>query len=376
MKKLKANVLLTTFVLMIAILFAGAFMVDMVTVILSRYQLQKATEGFALEYTSSFSKAIEDRTMHASGDFLREELERPYETMYNTQFSGIINFQPKNIRYLIHSDIEPFNSDYKKDVGVIRITTEANAYPVFLRFVGVSDIRLHATAYTRMERTDGATGISRLNTDITRQLMPQIKDGGYTNFNFGGNTILTNKPRGNGDFAVEYGDGSEDNKYPIGGFFIFGGYKGDSNNLDDDNLMWVDLGDSASYVAVMDDWGNITRQDVTKSLVDVNGHNYTCIKSENFNPVVFSLNDNQFTKKLSRIKIYRAKGKNDNPCESCKPEDGEDCGLESTQLKQISLIILNHVSLITKNDFEEFEREDACGSSGCASGEATFSVNR
>lgn len=364
MKKLKANVVLTTVILMVALIFTGTFMIDLADVVLSRYQLQKATEGFALEYTSSFSKAIEDRTMH-DNDFQREKLERPYEKIYNSQISGITNFQPKNVKYFIHSYVTPFNSDYKRDLGVIRIRTEASVYPAFLRFIGINNIKVHSTAYTKTERIDGATGISRLTQAITRQPMPSIENGGHVDFNFGGDIILTNKPRGNGDFAVEYGNRT-------GGFFIFGGYKGD---LDDpDNLMWVDLGDSASYTTVTDGWGRITKKDVTTSLVNVNGHNYTCVKSENFNPVVFSLNDNQFTKKLSRIKIYRAKGKNNNPCEPCTPEDGEDCGLESTQSKQISLIILNNVSLITKDEFEKIKRENPCYATGCSNGEANFKI--
>lgn len=361
MKKLKANVILTSVVLIVTLMFAGAFMIDAANVIMSRYQLQKATEGFALEYTSSLSKAIEDRTMHTGGDFQRDELQSPYEKVYNSELSGITNFQPKEVDYFIHSDITPFNADYKKDAGVIRIRAESDVYPAFLRIIGTKDIKLHATAYTKMERIDGATGIPRSTKAITKQTMPSIENGGYVDFNFGGDIILTNKPRGKGDFAIEYGNGA-------GGFFIFGGYKGDLNNPND--LMWVDLGDDAIYMAQDDGFGGITKENIEKNVVNVNGKNYTCVSSNNYSPIVFSLNNDNFTKKLSRIKIYRAKGKDNNPCEPCTQED-PNCGDESKIDKKISLIILNHVSLITKKEFESF---NVCSSSGCSEGHATFTV--
>ena len=368
-KKLKANVILTTFVLTLVLFFLGAFGTDTVYIIISRYELQKATEGLALEYASFLSQDISKRD--AVENEFNTDLERRYRHVYNAAESGLLNFKIKRIEYYKNIHIK----DYQRDKAIVEVKTTANVLPAFLRFVGVRGIEVNATARAKTQRMP-----YYVDDEIVRHELMEgytatgVADANGFTFNFKNDTheisgtltnrpkmILTGKPRGNGDFTVTIIEGSDPDGEDIaaGGYFIFGGYLGDLANPN--SLRWRDIGADTAEAS-------------RRNSMTINGNSYTCVDASDSKPVVFNLGDVNINK-LTRIKIYKTIGTVDsttgdiNPCSICAV--GDTC--EDNNTVTIKIVVLNSVSLISKNEFESWVPGD--GFYAKAHGVATFDSN-
>ena len=283
MKKLKGNVILTTFVLSMTLLVLGIFGTDTAYIVLSRFKLQKITEALALEYASSLAPSINNNTNSNQHGIIRNQ----YQRIYDSKLSGLIALQITGMRY---KRILDKNGIITKTV--VEVSTTASVLPAFLRFIGTKGIQIHSLAHAKTEKT-----VYSDSTDIA---------GGkyYAEFNL--NDIMTNKTMGQGDFALNFKYSDNEN----GGYFVFGSYKV--------NNRWTDLG----YAA------NSSLQNKIENIG-------LCINSSNQNPVTFNLSTdnkttlNGFTKRVNKIRVYKSNGLSKDyftkaPLNPCTPYNCKD----------------------------------------------------
>ena len=262
MKKLKGNVILTTFVLSMALLVLGIFGTDTAYIVLSRFKLQKITEALALEYASSLAASINNYTNSNRHGTISSQ----YKRVYDSKLSGLVALQVAGMRYKTILDKNGVITG-----TVVEVSTTASVLPAFLRFIGTKGIQIHSLAHAKTENST--------YSDSTN-----IAAGKYfAEFNL--NNIMTNKAMGQGDFALNFKYSDNEN----GGYFVFGSYKV--------NDRWTDLGYAAN-------------SSLQNKIEDVG----ICINSSNQNPLTFNLNTdnktnlNGFTKRANKIRVYKSNG--------------------------------------------------------------------
>ena len=362
MKKLKANAIVTTFVLTLCLLLLGIFGTDTAYIVLSRFKLQKVAEAIALEYASSLAKSIDgndniDQCQDIIKDFLN---------VYSTQNSGILGLEVNGIEYKI-----------KNDGAYVRARITSSVLPAFLRYIGVRGIKVHAIAYAKTNKIN-----------IQKQTTEFPDDNGMVEFDLANEMLLnphkgvppviTNKMRGQGDFAIKLEYDNSNGSYPHwrqrltnkGGFYIFGSYKS--------NDRWAELAHYATD-------NSIIKQGAP---IDITGRGgLLCIDSSRLDNVTFSLNDKidantyGFTNKVDKIRVYISEGvaQNFEPTPStglppaywvhnpflrfqsldpCSPFScahtmyQQQCGEYKRRPATVTLTILNDVKLISKFEFQ------------------------
>lgn len=399
-KMKKANVLLTSLVLTIALILLGIFGTDMAYTILARYKLQKATESVAAECvsvlaTSSSNTRMPDTEINNN----IKDIVNQYIDIYRSTSSDLSGFMIDRIEYKLIPD-DPTTTDKNETGAVLKVATEASVYPTFLRFVGVNGIKVYAISYAKTER---------------KKLQDTIKpreDTHYVEFDLSNNPI-THKPRElrenddtnrtRGDFAIDFkyepklGD-PYDERNQNGGYYIFGGYK--SKNSEDDEYYWTDIGYSATD-------GNkklnhnefITAKGKPSYFKGPDEPIHYCINNAGGEEIVFNLDtsikdDNEipedlrpkgFTKKVDKIRVYHSlgvasrtinipihiiipidipTGTQNNACLECPYGNPNTCNAPlikdfigeyirnyTGRNANVTLTILNNVKLISKNDY-------------------------
>lgn len=359
----KANVLLTSLILTIALILLGIFGCDMAYVILSRYKLQKVTESIAAECVSALARPI-NNTGRTDADIhnIIREITNQYLEVYRTRSSDINRFWINRIEYKRSND--PNNGAF------VRVSTEASVYPAFLRFVGTRGIIVYAISYAKTERET-----------LEQRINIQSEGIHFTEFDLSNSTdapIITHKPRGEGDFAINFKYEPFTDSFgriysQNGGYFIFGGYK--SINPADDEYYWTDIG----YGAIDNDPSHLINNYIVT--IDDNPSHF-CINNTNGESIGFDLNtDNKdgeggaeelrgFTKKVDKIRVYHSLGVPQttyypgipfNPCNSDCPLPAFVCNtLRINEYMQnytnrdatVTLTILNNVTIISKQNYQ------------------------
>lgn len=400
-KMKKANVLLTSLVLTIALILLGIFGTDMAYTVLARYKLQKVTESVAAECVSVLATSSDYQRMSdiEINNNIRDIVNQ-YKDIYKSAASDLNGLIIDRIEYKLIPD-DPTTPD-RDDSAVLKVSAEASVYPVFLRFVGVNGIKVYAISYAKTERKE---------LSETMHLTDEGKH--FVEFELSNNPI-TYKPRElrenddtnhtRGDFAINFkyepklGNPYDENNQN-GGYFIFGGYK--SIDVTDNRYYWADIGYGATDEnKKLPHNKYIVKKGSGASFIGPVGNVQYCINNADGEKITFNLDtaikdDNEipenwqpkgFTKKVDKIRIYHSLGVASetipihvhlpipipdlnlplerNACWECPFRNNNICNIPiiadsirdymrayTNRNANVTLTILNNVKLISKNDY-------------------------
>ncbi len=295
-KKIKANVTLATFVFGITFFTLCAFGVDMALIVLSRYKLQKITDYVALEYASV---KMSDMQLNSSDlENSCKSVYEKYEKVYNQLgVLELMNFKIVNMSYKINSDTNEV---------AVKVQTTSNAMPIFLRFIGITKIIVHANSYA-MSNTITMNDNSSIEKDLYRTddetTANYLNTNGLNNKTLEFETpLITAKNTGLGDFKINFNTG-ETNKG--GGYFIFGGY---------DDKGYFDMGNLVQNVNPK----KVCLNSTDNSLNYLEGNSETddkcfyCVNAKDTPELTFDLSKETevkkegLSKRINKIKIFQA----------------------------------------------------------------------
>ncbi len=381
MKKLKANSILASFIFAFSLLMLCSFGTDACYVILSRYKLQKITEAVAFEYASSLARNLEGTPLSQTEKnnkctFIKDV----YQSIYNSQNSGILVFKINNMEYKENTDDKTL---------VVKVDTTARVLPAFLRFVGVKEILIHGVSFAKSERIEITKTIEAgekpdtLNIDAYREYYTNLsgmKAEFLSPFEEKNDLdeitkktdVISSKENANGDFAIQFKYKNSTLNTSGGGFFIFGSYEGFKNSGVEPK--YTDIGYKAKDADIkriclkgneLNYFNGLSTDEYTNC--------FYCINSAKNNKVTFDLSKegeewDGDTRRLSAITVYKAGGSGEDTEGGYK----DPCDIEFTKMPpvidpssmlvgdyvnrevEVKLTILNNVYLIKRWDYNNF----------------------
>lgn len=367
MKKLKANSILAAFIFGTSLLMLTAFGTDACYVILSRYKLQKITESVAIEYAASKARDYENNIeTEAEKNESCRKIRQRYEAIYNVMGSGVLVFNIEDMKYKANR--------VNQEIAV-KVSATSRVLPVFLRFVGVREIHIHATASAKTNRLSVSKDIKSnegfgFGSFVSGKYANANSDETMVNFSVNNANnqndftetypspytingkqyrektadMITTKNTGIGDFMIKFGYkpraswwGSSDIDMEAGGgFFVVGGYRV-YDSTGSSVVKWVDIGNKALNkqnselkricVDPGSEWANY--EENTTFSTDVQC--FYCIDAAKEGTIIFDLSkDISGTRdtggritRLTDVRVYKAGGsgetksgssENENPC--------------------------------------------------------------
>ncbi|MCD8023980.1 MAG: hypothetical protein LUE64_00405 [Candidatus Gastranaerophilales bacterium] len=348
-KKLKANAVLTVFVISFSLFLLSAFGIDGAYVILSRYKLQKITEAIAFEYAAALASDVDGSgASEEDRDSYCEDIKTRYKSIYNLQASGVTVFEISNMEYKM---------DTTNDEAAVRVYTTSAVLPAFLRFAGVKRIVIYARACAKTQKISISKTISMADSsfDLSEGYYAD-KNSAYAQFDTPFedddkySDVISAKYTGKGDFAIDFAYDTTTNSNSGGGFFVLGGYE--SNGT----IRWIDLADKLK-----------SSQDIKQICEE--GTCLYCINGAENSKAVFDLEldstTNGETRRLTNIRVYKAAGSAalledgsgyNDPCETPYTDESGDVPNYSyfNRDAAVTLNILNNVSIIKSSEYDNF----------------------